>query len=207
MGEERPTAPGSDSAGRPSGGHLFGAAEPPEDAPPAPGSEVPASAREGKHRRRDVDRLRDELDEARKAAAEYLNDLKRLKAEFENYRKRVLKEQTHIVEYASQALVERLLPIVDNFELALIAADRTSDYAALVRGVEMVFGELRELLRKEGLRTIEALGKPFDPEQHEAVLEAGGRQEGEPVVGEVLRPGYTLKGRVVRPAMVKVVRR
>jgi molecular chaperone GrpE len=149
-----------------------------------------------------------ELAKARKEAAEHLDDLKRLKAEFENYRKRVIREQTQMVERASEQLVERLLPVLDNFELALIAADRTKDYEALVRGVEIVFGELADLLHKEGLRKIEALGKPFDPTQHEAVLEVGdGPAEGDPVVAEVVRNGYTLKGKVVRPAMVKVVRR
>ena len=152
--------------------------------------------------------LEGELPKARREAAEHLDDLKRLKAEFENYRKRVLREQTSLVERASAQLVERLLPVLDNFELALIAADRTKDYEALVRGVEIVFGELADLLHKEGLQKIEALGKPFDPTQHEAVLEVGdGPAEGEPVVAEVVRNGYTLKGKVVRPAMVKVVRR
>jgi molecular chaperone GrpE len=152
--------------------------------------------------------LEDELAKARTEAAEHLDDLKRLKAEFENYRKRVMREQTTLVERASEQLVERLLPVLDNFELALIAADRTKDYEALVRGVEIVFGELADLLHKEGLQKIEALGRPFDPALHEAVLEVGdGPADGEPVVAEVVRNGYTLKGKVVRPAMVKVVRR
>ena len=112
------------------------------------------------------------------------------------------------MERASQQLVEKLMPVLDNFELALIAADRTKDYEPLVRGVEIVYGELMDLLHKEGLAKIEAVGKPFDPTQHEAVLEVGdGPAEGDPVVAEVVRNGYTLKGKVLRPAMVKVVRR
>ena len=149
-----------------------------------------------------------ELAAARAAAAEHLDDLKRLKAEFENYRKRVIREQTNVVARASEQLVERILPVLDNFELALMAADRTKDYEALVRGVELVFGELADLLHKEGVQKIEALGKPFDPTQHEAVLEVGdGPPDGDPIVAEVVRNGYTLKGKVVRPAMVKVIRR
>ena len=152
--------------------------------------------------------LEAELAKARNEAAEHLDDLKRLKAEFENYRKRVLREQTSVVERASEQLLARLLPVLDNFELALIAADRTKDYEALVRGVEIVFGELTELMHKEGLQKIDALGKPFDPTMHEAVLEVGeGPADGEPVVAEVVRSGYTLKGKVIRPAMVKVIRR
>jgi len=159
-------------------------------------------------RERGESTLDEQLESAKREAAEHLDDLLRLKAEFENYRKRVVKEQIALVERASQQLVERLMPVLDNFELALIAADRTKDYDSLVRGVEIVYGELMDLLHREGLQKIEALGKPFDPTQHEAVLEVGdGPAEGDPVVAEVVRNGYTLKGKVLRPAMVKVVRR
>lgn len=136
-------------------------------------------------------------------AADYLDDLRRLKAEFENYRKRVLKEQTAIVEYATQQMVERLLPVLDNFELALMHADQTRDYEKLIHGVELVFSDLLEILKKEGLHRMEASGVAFDPERHEAVMRAD-EEEGEHVVVEVFRPGYELKGRVIRPAMVKV---
>jgi molecular chaperone GrpE len=143
------------------------------------------------------------LNEARAQAASHLEDLKRLKAEFENYRKRMVKEQTAMIERASAAVVERLLPILDNFELALMAADRTKDYESMVRGVEMVYGELLEVLKREGLERIEALHRPFDPELHEAVMHAEGEGD-EIVVLDEMRPGYKLGGRVIRPAMVKV---
>jgi len=150
--------------------------------------------------------LRQALDAARTEAAGYLDDLRRLKAEFDNYRKRVVKEQTALVDSASAALMERLLPVLDNFELALIAADRTKDYEALVRGVELVFSEFKEVLKREGLKAIDAHGAPFDPELHEAVMQEEGPENGKPLVAEVFRTGYTLNGRVVRPAMVKVRR-
>ena len=143
------------------------------------------------------------LTEARAQAASYLEDLKRLKAEFENYRKRMVKEQTNMIERASASVVERLLPILDNFELALMAADRTKDYESMVRGVEMVYGELLEVLKREGLERIDSLHQPFDPELHEAVMHAEGEGD-EIVVLDEMRPGYKLGGRVIRPAMVKV---
>jgi molecular chaperone GrpE len=147
----------------------------------------------------------DELAEARAQAAQYLDDLRRLKAEFENYRKRMLKEQTSMAESAAAALVEQLLPVLDDFELALIAADRTKDYESLVRGVELVFSKLAEVLQRQGLRKIEAHNAPFDPELHEAVMQdEEGPDDGKPTVAEVFRTGYTLNGRVVRPSMVKV---
>ena len=143
------------------------------------------------------------LSEARAQAASHLEDLKRLKAEFENYRKRMVREQTQMIERASATIVERLLPVLDNFELALMAADRTKDYESMVKGVEMVYGELLEMLKREGLERIESLHKPFDPELHEAVMHAEGEGD-EIVVLDEMRPGYKLGGRVIRPAMVKV---
>jgi molecular chaperone GrpE len=166
-----------------------------EAGPASPEQPVPAEAPE-------EDRAR-ALEEARAQAASYLEDLQRLKAEFENYRKRMVREQTGMVERASASIVERLLPILDNFELALMAADRTKDYESMVRGVEMVYGELLEVLKREGLERIESLHKPFDPELHEAVMHTGGDGD-EIVVLDEMRPGYKLGGRVIRPAMVKV---
>ncbi len=147
-----------------------------------------------------------ELDEARQQAAEYLDHLQRLKAEFENYRKRVLKEQTRAIELASEDLVLKLLSILDDFELALVAAEQKPDLEKFLQGVEMVYAKLVDALRSEGLERIEAKGKPFDPELHEALFQ-GGDDPGEPFVAEVLRNGYTLKGKVVRPAGVKVDRK
>ena len=140
-------------------------------------------------------------------AAEYLADLRRLKAEFENYRKRVLREQTRALELAAEPLVARLLEVVDEFELALMAAEAKPDFDRFLHGVELVYAKLSDILRAEGLERIEAEDRPFDPERHEALLQAEGEAEGEPYVADVLRTGYTLKGRVIRPAGVKVGRR
>lgn len=147
----------------------------------------------------------DELVEARRQAAEYLEHLQRLKAEFDNYRKRVLKEQTRSVELATEPVMAKLLEVLDEFELALMAAEARPDFDKFLRGVELVYAKLTDILRSEGLERIEADGKPFDPERHEALLQGEG--DGEPYVADVLRPGYTLRGRVIRPAGVKVGRR
>lgn len=147
----------------------------------------------------------DALAEARRQATEYLEHLQRLKAEFDNYRKRVLKEQTRSVELATEPVMAKLLEVVDEFELALLAAEARPDLDKFLRGVELVYAKLTDILRTEGLERIDAEGKPFDPERHEALLQGDG--EGEPYVADVLRPGYTLRGRVIRPAGVKVGRR
>ncbi len=143
---------------------------------------------------------------ARAKAEGYLDDLRRLQAEFDNYRKRTMREQTARIASASQALVSRLLPVLDNFELAVSHAEQSRDFDRMLKGVEMVFGELQELLSNEGLVAIEAEGKPFDPERHEAVVavEQEGVEAG--TVVDVIRKGYEFNGRVLRPAMVKVAR-
>jgi len=147
-----------------------------------------------------------DLNAARAEAESHLDDLRRLQADFDNYRKRTLREQTARAASASQALVAKLLPVLDNFELAVSAAEQSRDFDRMLKGVEMVFGELREVLQGEGLVKIEAEGKPFDPERHEAVV-AVEQEDTEPgTVVDIVRAGYELRGKVLRPAMVKVAK-
>ena len=150
----------------------------------------------------DIDALQRERDDL-------LEMSQRLQADFENYRKRVLREQTVLVERASEGLVEQLLPVLDSFELALANLDGGNSEAAgdterVRKGIELVYAELMSVLERAGLEPIRALGAPFDPNEHEAVMQDDG--DGEPHVGQVLRTGWRLKGRVLRPAMVKVSR-
>ena len=129
----------------------------------------------------------------------------RVQADFENYRKRMLREQTTLAERASESIVEQLLPVLDNFELALLSLDEADEKVR--KGVELVYADLLAVLERAGLQRIPTDGEPFDPEVHEAVAhEAGshGGEAGHPTVVETMREGYLLKGRVLRPAMVKV---
>jgi molecular chaperone GrpE len=148
----------------------------------------------------------DELGEAQRERDEYLDTLRRVQADFENYRKRMLREQTALVERATEGLVLQLLPVLDSLDAALanVAASDNEEVGKVRKGLELVRSELLGALEKAGLSRVEAEGKPFDPNEHEAVMQEEG--EGEPVVSEVVRPGYRLKGRVLRPAMVKVTR-
>jgi molecular chaperone GrpE len=150
--------------------------------------------------------MADELEIARDEAAQYLDHLRRLQAEFDNYRKRVVKEQTDLAELGAMPVARRLLEVLDDFELALMAADETHDFEKFVKGVELVYAKLADALKAEGLERMQAEGSPFDPELHEALMQTGDG-DGEPIVVDVLRPGYTLKGRVLRPAGVRVERR
>ena len=174
-----------------------------DDAATAPADEAGAASGEPTPDDEAVDST-SEIDAVRAEAAEYLDHLRRLQAEFDNYRKRVLKEQTDAVERASVPATQRLLEVLDDFELALMSASDKPDFDRFLHGVELVYAKLADTLKAEGLERIDALGKPFDPEQHEALMQTG---EGEHlVVADVLRPGYTLRGRVIRPAGVRVNR-
>ena len=142
-------------------------------------------------------------DELQKLADDRLDQLMRLKADFENFRKRELREKTEIVERASLRIVERLLPVLDDLERALEAAKQHEGSEAILRGVELVGKHLHDVLVGEGLERVEAEGESFDPEHHEAVSSVPGDHP-EPRVLEVVRHGYKLKGKTIRPALVHV---
>jgi molecular chaperone GrpE len=147
----------------------------------------------------------DELARAQAEVAEYRDHLQRLQAEFENYRKRMTRSQERLVDAELQRFVQLLLEVVDEFDLALMAAERQPDFEAFRKGVELVYAKLAETLRTEGLERIEAEGKAFDPLEHEAMMQTGDG-EGEPKVAEIFRQGYRLRGTVIRPASVRVER-
>ena len=126
-----------------------------------------------------------------------------IQADFENYRKQAMRREAAIVERASESLVEKLLPVLDSFESAVAQLPETTD-PGVRKGVELVFAQLVSALEGAGLERIDADGQPFDPNEHEAVMHEDG--DGEPVVSATMRTGYRLKGRVVRPSMVKVTK-
>ena len=135
---------------------------------------------------------------------EHLDDLKRVAAEFENYRKRVLRDQESLVARAHERLVKELLPVLDGLDRALDAAARHSggDSQKLEEGVRLVHKELADALSREGLAEIETNGR-FDPHVHEALLSQPSEAEEGSII-EVVQKGYVLGDRVVRPARVVV---
>jgi molecular chaperone GrpE len=132
---------------------------------------------------------------------EHLNDLKRVAADFENYRKRVARDQESLVARAHERLVKELLPVLDDLERALAAAEQHEE-AKLEEGVRLVHQELKAALKREGLAEIETNGR-FDPHVHEALLSQPSDAEEGSVI-EVVQKGYRLGDRVVRPARVVV---
>jgi len=155
------------------------------------------------------DTVEDDIDDllvaARRERDEYREMTQRVQADFENYKKRMLRQQTDHLERAAEDLVTKVLPVLDAFDLARAHLGDGDDVSA--EGKALVAGStlLADTLAREGLERIDDAGEAFDPTTHEAVEHAAGDSAGDgPVVDEVLRAGYRWKGRVIRPAMVRV---
>jgi molecular chaperone GrpE len=145
-----------------------------------------------------------QLEEMRKQADENQQRYLRVQADFDNFRRRSRLEKEDFAKYASLKLIEQLLPVVDNFERALSSSKDTKDFEALVKGLDMTFRQLDQLLAQEGLTPIEAVGQPFNTEFHQAIMLVESEEHEEGIVVEEIQKGYLLKDKVVRPAMVKV---
>ncbi len=146
-----------------------------------------------------------EIEQWKQAADENYQKYLRSQADFDNFRRRSRQEKEEFAKYASQKLIEALLPIVDNFERAMAATHQQQEFEALVKGVSMIHRQLEQLLEKEGLKPIEAIGQPFNPEFHQAVMQVASEDGiASGVIVEQLQKGYILKDKVIRPSMVKV---
>ena len=149
----------------------------------------------------------DELERLRCEASEATDRYLRAVAEFENTKKRLHREKEEFARFASETVVRDLLPIVDSLDQALVAVDKQSDPQAIIKGVHLIYRQLLGLLEKEGVRRISSVGEPFDPHKHEAVaqVEAADGKADDTIVEEV-QVGYTMHGKVIRPAIVKVAK-
>jgi len=128
----------------------------------------------------------------------------RSQADFENYRKRSIRAREEAVRFANFSFVEKLVPILDSFELGLVAARATEAAAPIVSGMDLVGRQLDEVLHQFGVEGVEATGRPFDPNVHEAVAQEPSSEVPEGSVVRQLRKGYKLKDRLVRAALVVV---
>ncbi len=182
-----------------------GAAGPPgEPGREQPGQE-PKAHKPTKHEvELEADELRYALELAEARSAEYLDSLQRMKAEFENYRKRMLREQTNHLETANAELVSKLLPVLDDLELVLQHAAETDHGEGLIEGLRMVYGKFVDMLMKQGLEEINPEGSPFDPQESEAMMAVPSNEHADCTVLQVLKKGYRWRGKLLRPAMVTV---
>lgn len=152
----------------------------------------------------EVEKLRGALEEERRRADGYLVRLKYLQADFDNYRRRTEKEIKEMVKQGNERLIIKLLDVLDDLERATVAGREAKGKEALLKGVEMVLKGLKGIFEHEGVKRIDALGKPFNPNQHDAVDRVETEEFPDNTIIEELRKGYMLNDKVIRPSMVKV---
>jgi molecular chaperone GrpE len=145
------------------------------------------------------------IESAKQEAKEHYDRLLRVSAEFENYKKRTAREQTEFKKYANEALIKDLLQVVDNLERAIASASSGSkDVSTFLEGVEMTLQEILKILKKYHVGPIEAVGNPFDPSYHQAVMQTESSEYPANTIIEELQKGYLIYDRLLRPAMVVV---
>ena len=167
-----------------------------EEAPEEAASEAAAMQEE-------IEALKGQVDGLNKDLQEKKDRLLRLQADFDNFRRRSAKEREEISAVVTQNFCKDMLPLLDNFERAMAA--ETKDVEAFQKGVEMIFTQFQEILKKNGLEHIEAVGQKFDPNFHQAVMRVEDPEKEDDTVAQELQKGYMVKGRVIRPSMVQVV--
>jgi molecular chaperone GrpE len=147
-----------------------------------------------------AEELQKQQEETRKNFDQYLRAL----AEVENIKKRSVREREEYLKYANVSMIKKLLPIIDDLHRALGVARTSRDFEAMTKGVEMTAHSLDELLKGEGVKTIESLGQPFDPQFHQALSVESSEEHPENTVIEQLQKGYIMHDRVIRPSLVRV---
>lgn len=135
---------------------------------------------------------------------EVTDSYRRLAAEFDNFRKRTIREKDEIFKNATSSLIEAFLPVIDSMEMAKTSVDDNAEKADLKKGIELVYRQFTEVLDKLDIDEIECLGEDFDPELHNAIMHVEDEKYGENEVVEVLQKGYIFKEKVIRHSLVKV---
>jgi molecular chaperone GrpE len=152
----------------------------------------------------EVDEQADVPNSLEAEVADLNNRLLRVQADYDNFRRRSREEKDAAAKYRAQSFIEGLLPAIDNFERALQIKPEQDETKSLLQGMEMVYRQLQDTLKNEGVEVIETVGQTFDPHLHQAVMQVEEEGATPNQIVEELQKGYKLKGRVLRPSMVKV---
>ena len=174
--------------------------------PQGPHDHEDAKALRGKLKKKDheIKDLKQELETLRAEAAAVKDRYLRAAAEMDNQRKRLDRDRAEYLQYALSELLKELRAVVDNFERALANPAGAIEGTSFLAGVELIAKQLLDLIRRRGVTPIAAVGAPFDPTVHQAVLTEEAEGIAEPMIGEELQKGYRLHDRLLRPALVKV---
>ncbi|WP_242657947.1 nucleotide exchange factor GrpE [Lachnoclostridium phytofermentans] len=167
--------------------------------------EEDTASEDGSKEKKSFFKKKEKKDKKDEKIDELTDRLMRNMAEFENFRKRTEKEKTQMFEVGAKDIIERILPVIDNFERGLAAVSVEEKDSAFVQGIEKIYKQLVTTLEAAGVKQIEAAGKEFDPDFHNAVMHAEDEEYGENIVAEEFQKGYMYRETVVRHSMVKVV--
>ena len=178
-----------------------GSEETQQEQPETAGEEASEDSKEGKDRKF-FGKKKDKIDKMDEKIEELTDQVKRQMAEFDNYRKRTEKEKASMYIIGAKDIVEKILPIVDNFERGLATAEGSED--PFVQGMEKIYKQFLTTLNEMGVKAIEAVGTEFNPDFHNAVMHVEDEEAGENIVVEEFQKGYMYKDFVVRHSMVKV---
>ncbi len=151
-----------------------------------------------------ITELKQEIDEKKNQLNDYIDTLQRLQAEFENYKKRTIKEKDKLVSIANKDLIRELLPLLDDFERAINSCKNGNEVQTIIEGLNIINNQFNQVLNKKNLKEIYPEGEIFDPRYHEAVMQIESDKHEEGTVLEVLQKGYLLNDILLRPATVKV---
>ena len=161
-------------------------------------------AKEETPEQKQIRELTEQLEQARKQSEDYLDRLRRSMAEFDNFRKRTEKEKSQMYDMGARTIIEKILPVIDNFERGLAAIPEDSKETPFAEGMEKIYRQFMKTLEEMGVTPIEAVGKEFDPNFHNAVMHIEDENLGENIVAQELQKGYMYRDSVVRHSMVKV---
>jgi molecular chaperone GrpE len=176
----------------------------PDSTPDAEGVETGEVEVEQPVSPKDMENLKNELNEMRAKADEYLDGWQRARADFANYKKRVDRDQAQVYQLAVSSIVKRYLDVVDDLERALKNKPQKGDGAVWAEGIELVYRKMLALLESEGVKQMDAQGEIFDPNLHEAISQEAHPEYEDGQIIEVIKQGYLLGDRVIRPALVRV---
>lgn len=152
----------------------------------------------------ETERLKTELAKKKEELSGLHDKYLRICAEFENYKKRNMREQIEFSKYANEKLLKELLPVIDNLERAISHSKETNDLQGLIEGIELTYKQFLDSLGRFGIKVVKSVGEPFDPSRHQAMGQIESDRYDENIVAEELQKGYLLEDRILRPALVNI---
>jgi len=161
--------------------------------------EKPKEQKQSKPKKNELEELRDKIDVLQKEKDELFGKLQRISADYANFQKRVPKQITDTIVYEKERIIKTLLPALDNFERTLQNAHSAENVDVLVKGIQIIYDQMLDILKSHGAEQIKALGEKFDPALHDAMMKKADPEQEENIVLEEFQKGYKLNGRVIRP--------